>query len=155
VEDDLFNACYGGTPVPGAAPYAGEVHPLVVVDMNNGWVADDVGINETFVSSGWPWASPIQLVVCARSEDRKSGSCGLYRTEAGEVGDVTRYREVMTLRVVGAATGKVLQKKVITSAMPKCPRQVVMPVGQWHVETTVTGKQVNAYAKAVSKQKVQ
>lgn len=153
---ELFDACYGGTPVPGAAPYAGEVHPLVVFDMNNGWLAYDVDINEGFRTSGWPWPSPIQLVVCYDSADKKAGTCGLYKTEAGEVGEVVRYQDKVTVRVVVAATGKVLQKKVLTSATPKCPGAKFWTTGAWgwKLKNPVTPEQINKYATAVSKQQV-
>jgi hypothetical protein len=130
------------------------------MDMNNGdlsgqtWGSPEVDTNQDFLSSGWPWPSPIQLVVCARSEDTKAGSCGLYKTEAGAVGEVVRHRETMTLRVVVAATGKLLQKRVLTSVIPKCPKKVSLPVGQWYVESTVTDEQVNDYVTKVSRQPV-
>lgn len=150
VELRLFDACYAGKPVPGAAPYAGKVHPLVVFDMNNGWVAD-VDINQDFLSSGWPWPSPIQLVVCSRSEEKTVASCGTYKTEAGEVGEVVRYQDTMTLRVIVAQTGKALQEKVLKNPAPKCPKSLVVPKGfEWNLKNPVTAEQVNTYATAVS-----
>jgi len=156
LQGELFDTCHAGTPVPGAAPYAGKVHPLIVMDMNNAWLAYDVDINQEFRASGWPWPSPIQLVACYRSEDKKAGSCGPYKTEAGEVGEVIRYRETMTIRVVVAATGKVLQKKALTSATPKCPGAKFWTTGTWGwtLKNPVTADQISTYITAVSKQQV-
>ncbi len=154
LETELSYACWDGTPVPGAAPYAGQVHPLVVMDMDSAWMAD-VDINQDFVSTGWPWPSPIQLVVCARSEEKVVGSCGSYKSEGGVVGEVVPYQETMTLRVIVVATGKALQKKVIKNPVAKCPKTVALNlIGEWAVRNPVTPKQVNAYAMTVSKQAV-
>ncbi len=154
---ELFDACYDGTPVPGAAPYAGAVHPLVVFDMNNAWLAYDVGINEGFRTSGWPWPSPIQLVVCARSEEKTAGSCGTYKSDDGSTGEVIRHQDTMTLSVVVAATGKALQKKVIKNPAPKCPAKVWVAKGteSFFVKNPVTPEQVDTYARSVSKQPVE
>jgi hypothetical protein len=128
--------------------------PLVVMDMNNAWVAD-VDIHQDFLSKGWPWSSPIQLVLCARSEKKMVGSCGTYTSEGGIVGEVVRRQEVMTVRVIVAATGKELQKRVIKSAAAKCPRTLTVAImGEWAVWNEVTPAQINDYARAVSKQKV-
>ena len=154
VEYPLWDACYKGTPVPGAVPYAGKIHPLVVVDENDAGLAD-VDTNKDFLSSGWPWPSPIQLVLCAHTEKKTVGSCGTYKSEGGIVGEVVRRQEVMTVRAIVAATGKELQKKVITSAAAKCPKTLTVAImGEWAVWNEVTPAQVDKYATTVSKQPV-
>jgi hypothetical protein len=157
LQGELFSACYDGTPVPGAAPYGGKVHPLVVVDMNNGWLAYDVEVNEGFRVGGWPWPTPIQLVVCARHDEKVVGSCGLFKTEDGEVGEVVRSQDKVTFRVVVAETGKTLQTKVLSSPAPKCPGTKFWTTGNWGWTLTnpVSVEQIDKYAMAVSKQKVE
>ncbi len=157
LQGELFDACYAASPVPGAAPYAGKVHPLVVVDMDNAWLAYDVAINEDFRSNGWPWPSPIQLVVCAHHDEKVVGSCGLYKTEDGEVGEVVRYQDKVTFRVVVAETGKDLQTKVISSPAPKCPGTKFWTTGAWgwKLMGKVTDEQTNQYVAAVLKQQVE
>jgi hypothetical protein len=145
-------ACVRGTPVPGAAPYAGGLHPLIVYD-----AADEFGfdINADLPDGAWPWQSPIQLVLCAHHEKLKATSCGLYKTEDGQIGKVVRYQDKVTVRVVVAQTGKVLQKKVMTHPIPKCPKTITYTlVPTWEVTNEVTNEQIDAYATGVSKQAV-
>jgi hypothetical protein len=151
---ELVAACLDGTPVSGAAPYGGDSHPLLVVDMNNQWIAK-VDINRDFPDDayGWSWPSPIQLVVCATRQENKVGSCGLYKADDGEVGEVVRYEDTMTFRVVVAQTGTTLQKKVITNPAPECPKLIgVDLLGEWFVKNRITDEQINEYATAVSNQ---
>lgn len=154
-ESALRAACSDGTPVPGAAPYAGKVHPLIVVDQQGHWSGFD--INHGFPWSPWSWSSPIQLVVCVPANDEKKvGSCGTYKNEAGEVAEVFRYKDSVTVRVVVAATGKALQRKVLANAAPKCLKDFwVSGTDGWQIIDEVTAEQVNEYATAVSTQKVQ
>ena len=157
IEGELWSACYDGTPVPGAAPYGGKVHPLVVVDTNNAWLAYDVEINEGFRVGGWPWPTPIQLVVCARHDEKVIGSCGLYKTKDGEVGEVLRSRDKVTFRVVVAETGETLQTKVVSAPAPRCPNKLWAwtPADRgWTLTNPVSVEQIDKYATAVSKQEV-
>jgi hypothetical protein len=158
LQGSLFDTCFHGTPVPGAAPYAGKVHPLVVMDMDNGWLAYDVDINQGFRETGWAWPSPIQLVVCARHEQdaRKVGSCGLYKTEDGEVGEVVRYQDRLSIRVIVATTGKSLQTKILSGPVPTCPGTKSWTSGSWGwtLKDKVTAQQIDEYARTVSKQPV-
>jgi hypothetical protein len=138
-------------PVPGAAPYAGSVHPLLVVDMDNWWLAD-VAINRDFPGPyGWSWSDPIQLVVCVTRHEAKAASCGLYKS-GGELYEVIRKEDRATLRVIEAATGRTLQKEVLTNAAPKCPKKFMTTPGDYVLEKPVTDAQVNRYATSVSKQ---
>jgi len=154
-ESALRAACSDGTPVPGAAPYAGKVHPLIVVDQQGHWSGFD--INQEFPWSPWSWPSPIQLLVCVPANDEKQvGSCGSYKNEAGEVGEVLRYKDSVTVRVVVAETGKTLQKKVLANPAPKCPKNFTVTGNfEWRIIDEVTAEQVNEYATAVSTQQVQ
>jgi hypothetical protein len=144
--------CRHGTAVPGAEPYAGSIHPLIVYDAD-----DEYGfsINGDLPDGAWPWQSPIQLVVCADHEHAKASSCGLYKTQDGVVGKVVRYQDRVTIRVVVAATGKVLQKKVLTHPIPKCPKTITYSlIPTWEVTNEVTNEQIDDYATNVSKQPV-
>jgi hypothetical protein len=158
LQGGLWDTCYKGTPVPGSAPYAGTVHPLVVMDMDNAWLAYDVDINADFRESGWPWPGPIQLVVCADhlQDAKKIGSCGFYTTEDGKVGEIIRYQDGVSVRVVRADTGKTLQTKVLLGSVPKCPGAKLWVTGNWGWTLTdkVTPGQIDEYATAVSKQPV-
>ena len=84
------------------------------------------------------------------------GSCGLYKTEGGEVGEVVRSQDKVTVRVVVAATGKDLQTRVLSSRVPKCPGTKFWTTGAWGwtLIDKVTAGQINQYATAVSKQQV-
>lgn len=145
--------CAHGTPVPGAAPYAGDLHPLIVYD-----AADEFGfdINEDLPDGAWPWQSPIQLVLCAHHEQVKASSCGRYKTSDGAIGELKRFQDKVTVRVVAATTGKVLQKKVLSHPIPKCPKKVTFYglIPTWEITTEVTNEQIDAYATGVSKQAV-
>ena len=159
-EDDLVAACYG-TPVPGAAPYAGKVHPVVVVYISG--VFDAYAINKKWLDG--KWTSPIQLVVCAPSGDEarvRVGSCGRWTRTDGVKGELVRYRYKARIRVVVAATGKTLQSKTLLGSVPPCGGSKskyssldlsVKP--PWKIfGFEVTDKAVNKYATAVSTQKV-
>ena len=148
----LFDACYRGAPVPGAAPYAGETHPLIVEDMSGHWGGFD--INANFPWDPWSWPSPIQLVVCVHSDEKKVGSCGLYKNESGEVGELLRYDDMAAVRVVIAETGETLQSEVLTNPAPKCPKMATIDWGIWELRDRVTDAQITDYATAVSKQTV-
>ena len=136
--------------MPGAAPYAGSVHPLLVIDMDD-WSTIDVAINRGFPYPIWSWPSPIQLVVCVTRQEKKVGSCGLYKS-GSEVHEVIRKQGRATVRVIEAATGRALQKKVLTNAAPKCPKKFTATPGYWVLVEPVTDKQINRYAGSVSKQ---
>jgi hypothetical protein len=153
VTDALVAACRDGTPVPGAAHYAGSVHPLLVVDMDD-WSMADVPINRDFPGAGalgWSWPSPIQLVVCAVRQEKRVDSCGLYKS-GKELYEVIRKQGRATIRVIEAATGKTLQKKVLTNPAPRCPKRFTTAPGYWVLVEPVTDKQINRYATSVSKQ---
>ncbi len=162
-EDALVAAC-SGTPVPGAAPYAGKVHPLVVVDTWADWIDASYAINKKWRDG--KWTSPVQLVVCAPDPQKakvRVGSCGrTWKRTDGVVGELVRYRYKSTLRVVVASTGKTLQSKVLLGSIPPCGGSAskyssldlsVKP--PWKIfGFEVTDSQVSKYATAVSTQAV-
>jgi hypothetical protein len=151
VTEVLVATCKDGTPVPGAAPYAGLVHPLLVMDMDQ-WSLANVAINQGSQRSfGWSWASPLQLVVCVEREQKRAGSCGLYKS-GDEVHEVIRKQATATIRVLEAVTGKVLQQKVLKNAAPKCPKKFWTTSGYWVLVDPVTDEQVDTYATSVSTQ---
>lgn len=150
----LVKACNDGTPVPGAAPYAGSVHPLLVFDMYPGHLAG-VAINRgSDRSFGWSWASPLQLVVCVERDEKRVGSCGLYKS-GDEVHEVIRKQATATIRVIEAATGTTLQQKVLKNAAPKCPKKFWTSSDYWVLVDSVTDEQVDPYAVSVSTQPVE
>ena len=150
VRDALVAACKDATPVPGAAPYAGAVHPLLVVDMDD-WSLANVAINRDFPGAyGWSWPSPIQLVVCATRQEKRVSSCGLYKS-GNKSYEVIRKQGRATIRVIEAATGKMLHKKVLTNPAPRCPKKFTTTPGYWVLVEPVTDEQVDKYATSLSK----
>jgi hypothetical protein len=154
VPDVLMKTCDDGTPVPGAAPYAGAVHPLLVMDEDQ-WDFANVDVNRDFPGAyGWSWPSPLQLVLCVTRDDKEVGSCGLY-TSGGKVHEVTRDEARATIRVVEAATGATLQTKVLKNAAPKCPKTFTSTPGYWVLVDPVTDEEVDTYAATVTTQPVE
>jgi hypothetical protein len=154
VTEYLVAACSDGTPVPGAAPYAGSVHPLLVIDMYPGQLAY-VAINRDFPGPyGWSWASPLQLVVCVERDEKRVESCGQYKS-GSEVHEVYRDQATATIRVIEAVTGEVLQQKVLKNPAPKCPKKFWTTSGNWVLVDPVTDEQVDTYATSVSTQSVE
>ncbi len=176
-EDQLAAAC-DGTPVPWAAPYAGDVHPLVVID--TGWLytlvtvldrqpqAEDIvrhwyPINEKWLNGAWT-GPMIQLIVCdpGNTDAVKVDSCGTYtRKGDGVTGRLLRWKWTAKIRVVVARTGETLQTKVISGAVDTCPGTYSSAYGDlsgdppWKLRPhEVTVEQVNAYARTVSRQPV-
>ncbi len=162
-EEALVAAC-DGTPVSWAAPYAGKVHPLVVVDSEG--FSSSYAINKKWRDE--KWTSPIQLVVCVPdgTEDSvKVGSCGRWKRQSDGVwGELVQYRYKSTIRVVIAETGKTLQRKALYGSVPPCGNapedQYSIPdmneKPPWHLYgVEVTPSQVQKYATEVSTQKVQ
>ena len=169
--EQLEAACKG-TPVPGAAPYAGTIHPLVVLGQNGagGWLVYGYGtqyaFSETYaINNRWfneSWDSPIQLVVCSNDvQSQKLSSCGNYTRADGVVGEVIPYRDFITVKVIVARTGKLLQSKTFWGKAPTCSNQVQLPATEkppWKIYgeamDTQSGGPVDLYATAVSTQKV-
>jgi hypothetical protein len=127
-DDELIAACAAGTPVPGAAPYAGTLHPLVVVytDGLQWWVDDDATSRPYDVDNKWiddAWPSSVQLVACQDNRlEVKADSCGTYtRQRDGVTGEVIRYKEAQTVRILVAKTGKLLQSQTYYGSLPDCP----------------------------------
>jgi hypothetical protein len=170
-DDELMAAC-SGTPIEGAAPYAGAVHPLVVytepvtgarseaehLPSARNDIFYDINERANFLivrdgrAEAWPGA--IQLVVCLRlNKSKRVGSCGLFRSMNGAVNEMTRYESSVTLRVVAAETGKVLQRKVLTQPAPKCKKSytyISTGNGPWWDVKQVSAKRVNEWATALS-----
>lgn len=175
-QEELAAAC-DGTAVPWAAPYAGTVHPLVVIDPDWLWtyakfiddpipadkfIMDFYAINKRWISG--EWTSPmIQLVVCTGNDDSAVfDSCGIYTRESdGVTGKLVRREYTREVRVVVAKTGKTLQTKAIAGAVDECPGTYSSAYGDlsgdppWELQAhEVTEAQVNKYATTVSKQLV-
>ncbi len=163
-EEGLEAACVG-TPVPWAAPYAGKIHPLVVVDEGGDGIDASYAINQKW--RGDAWTSPTQLVVCAPFEPDTSvkvGSCGRWKRQSdGVYGELVKSRYTSKIRVVVAKTGKTLQSKILYGSVPPCgdapeDQWSIPDMGEdppWHLlGTRVTDAQVNTYATTVSKQAV-
>jgi len=162
-EEELAAAC-AGRAIPAAAPYAGKVHPLVVID---GWLGDYVdstyAINKKLGDGTWP-GPKIQLVVCVPFDQEASvkvGSCGRSwkREGDGVVGELLLHRHRMDVRVVVARTGKTLQTKALYGSVPTCGGKFssldLNPKPPWKgYGSDVTTAQINKYATAVSKQPV-
>lgn len=159
---ELAAACEG-TPVPWAAPYAGKLHPLVVVDIDG--IPASYAINKKWRNG--TWTSPIQLVVCVPDPTEASvkvGSCGRWQRQSDNVGgELMQYRYRSTIRVVVAKTGKILQKSALYGSVPPCGDA---PEDQWSIPdmgddppwhlfgVEVTPAQIDKYATTVSKQAV-
>jgi hypothetical protein len=161
-EDQLAAAC-AGTPIPGAAAYSGSLHPLVVnyVDAAGDWVVEMYKfsyfypINAKWYDGTWPGA--IQLVLCVPAEKAvKVGSCGRYkRAGDGKVGEVIRYKESVTVRVVVALTGRTLQSKTFYGTVPACSKSLPDPGTNppWRIYgNDPSHSAINKYAVAVSTQ---
>lgn len=151
---DLVSSC-GGTPVPGAAEYAGTVHPLVVV--SGGRLASPLDINLKWLNGLWP--SPLQLVVCLDAELAvRVESCGSYtRGSDGVVGEVIGYQYAQALRVVVATTGRTLQSRTFYGMTPVCADTLsVLGPPPWKIYGDhVSADTINQYATSVSTQPVQ
>jgi hypothetical protein len=162
-EDQLAAVCLSpGVPIPEAAVYAGDLHPLVVVFQQGG---DPTGwdlskylpydINTQYYSDLWP--SPIQLVVCVGQSQVRVDSCGTYkRADDGVVGQVIRYKQANTVRVIVAATGKVLTSKTFYGTLPDCAASIDLwsdgpPWSIWG--DSAADDVINAYAVTASTQK--
>ncbi len=173
-EDQLIAACRHGTPVPWAAPYAGKVHPLVVIEQwwGDSWYSDypsdiEVVAPSYAINAKWrkgTWTGPIQLVVCVPDPEATSvkvRSCGRsWKRTDGVVGELLIYQYKSKIRVVVAATGKTLQSKVLVGTVPPCggggssllDLDVDPPWKKFGY--AVTPAQVSKYATAVAKQAV-
>lgn len=153
---ELAAAC-DGSAVPGAARYAGRVHPLVVVDSWGTIDADSYGINSKWARDALP--GPIQLVLCVDPEQRpvRVGTCGTYkRVNDGKLGQVNRFRYAQVVHVVVASTGKTLQSKTVYAKPPACGRKVALTSAPppWRIYGgEVPDGAVNTYAAATSRQK--
>ena len=168
--EQLAAAC-NGTPVPGAAPYAGTIHPLVVLGKNGlpEWTVDGIGQKYSYtyaINNRWfngSWDGPIQLVVCPSDpQTQKLSSCGSYTRSDGVVGQVIPYRYFVIVKVIIARTGKLLQSKTFYGGKaPDCADQVQLPATDnppWKIYSDPMDTQSNGpvalYATAVSTQKV-
>ena len=156
-ESQLTAACKGKA-VPQTAKYGGTVHPLVLATAEgSGWTIGSDEINDDWLTDTWP--SPIQLVICQNAEQAvKVGSCGSYtRPGTRTVGQVIRYREAITVRVIIAKTGKVLQSKSFYGSTPTCADQITDPGGAppWRIYgSDPDDAAIAKYEGAISTQKV-
>lgn len=115
-EAQLEAAC-SGTPVPGAAPYGGGLHPLVVVVGEPGRWSIDWQYTWPDFNGRWfagTWGGPVQLIACVTSQTVTLGSCGNYtRQSDGTTGEVIVQGTEDNVRIVVASTGETLQSKTI------------------------------------------
>jgi hypothetical protein len=163
---EIVALCAHRTPVPDAAPYAGDVHPLLVAwtEFNGSWTVDAQHWNnmEYPIDQKWvthAWSSPLQLVACVGIVTlHKVGSCGSYkRSSDGVVGQVIRYRGSATVRIVAAATGKVLSSKTFYGVLPSCADSlgIISGAPPWELDGSGPGvTDIDNYASAASTQVV-
>ncbi len=162
-EEQLAAVC-SGRAIPSAAPYAGKVHPLVVIDEWLGRYVDSVYVINKKLDDGTWSSSQIQLVVCVPFDQKASvtvGSCGRNwtRKSDGVAGELLLQRYKMKVRVVLARTGKTLQTEALFGSVPSCGGKFsslnlsVKPPWKGY-GSKVTVAQINKYATAVSKQAV-
>jgi hypothetical protein len=72
------------------------------------------------------WSSPLQLVVCAGATERmRIDSCGDYMNSYGQSYEVVRYRLVIPVTVVEAATGKIIRTARLPGSDPAACTQTV------------------------------
>ena len=155
---ELGAACRGEA-VAYAAPYAGDSHPLVLLDDNGGWeiwtneslhdfvflpplsafapkipLSAEPGYNDPNVNSvimQMP-ANTIQLVVChTAAHTVLIESCGDYtRNSDGKTGELLRKKWTEAVRLVVAETGATLQEKNFDGPPPDpCSPQMRGPQG--------------------------
>ena len=143
VATDLLAGWYSdackGRKVVISAPYKGKSHPLVILgpgsDQNN-WAVKLVGegapkgLRPTGIEK-------VQLVVCITQKLKSAPACGTYVRSSDHVrGTLRRRKDVVTVRIVVASTGKEIRRNTFTR-MPKCPtRTSVGSAGPpWYLNT--------------------
>lgn len=164
VTQEQLAAVCSGRAIPSAAPYAGMVHPLVVIDGWLGRYVDSVYVINKKLDNGTWQSSQIQLVVCVPFDQGASvnvGSCGRNWTRKGDgmTGELLLQRYRMKVRVVLARTGKTLQTEALFGSVPTCGGKFslldlsVKPPWKGY-GSKVTRAQINTYATVVSNQPV-
>ena len=155
-EDELIGACFG-KPVPWAAPYDGNVHPLVVAGPWGAWNwLPNFDINQKWRDGEWT-SSMIQLVLCPDNAEPKEASCGTYKIVEEVAGELIQLRDAVTIRVVVAQTGNTLQSTTLYAEVA-CPASQAVPLlgdPPWTFSgDSVTFAQIDEYAALVSTQPV-
>ncbi len=127
VATDLLASWYSGVcnghKVAISAPYKGKSHPLVILGPgsdHNKWAAKLAG-------KGAPKGlrpagiEKVQLVVCITQKVKLGPACGTYIRSSDHVrGTLRRRKDVVTVRVMVAGTGKEIRRNTFTR-MPTCP----------------------------------
>ncbi len=148
VIESYFAPLAKGKGVPGSARYAGDAHPMAFLYTTNSTIHDfdwEAGIaykygppstldNNTLFSppdSGNPLlftkTSQVQLVAVVNDAWVQGGSCGTYTRSDGRQGELLQTKEVVTVTIRAALTGKVIATKTFTGILPSCPQQVSGP----------------------------
>jgi alpha-tubulin suppressor-like RCC1 family protein len=143
VATDLLAGWYSGVckgrKVVISAPYKGKSHPLVILGPGsdqNKWAVKlarkgaPKGLRPTGIEK-------VQLVVCITQKLKSAPACGTYVRSSDHVrGTLRRRKDVVTVRIVVASTGKEIRRNTFTR-MPKCPtRTSVGSAGPpWYLNT--------------------
>jgi hypothetical protein len=116
-------------PLPDGAVYGGTVHPILIVEGGTAQRANEESFSLDTSRADWlqgEWNAPIQLVLCLQGPTNELvDSCGMYLDPLGDSREVTRYRSVITARVVDAKTAAVRQTVRLVGGEPAaCPQQI-------------------------------
>jgi len=143
VATDLLAGWYSGVckgrKVVISAPYRGKSHPLVILgpgsDHNN-WAVQlagegaPKGLRPTGIEK-------VQLVVCITQKVKLGPACGTYVRSSDHVrGTLRRRKDVVTVRIMVASTGKEIRRNTFTR-MPKCPTRTSVSSADppWYLNT--------------------
>lgn len=127
VATDMLAGWYSGVckgrKVAISAPYKGKSHPLVILGPgsdHNKWAVKLVGegapkgLRPTGIEN-------VQLVVCITQKVKSGPACGTYVRSSDHVrGTLRRRKDVVTVRIMVASTGKEIRRNTFTR-MPTCP----------------------------------
>ncbi|MFZ1410102.1 MAG: hypothetical protein WAS07_01425 [Micropruina sp.] len=136
---DWYAGVCKGRKVAVSARYGGKSHPLVILgpgsDRNN-WAVTLAGKNapKALHPSG---IEKVQLVVCITEKVTLGPACGTYVRSSDNVrGTLRRRKDVVTVRIVVASTGKEIRRNTFTR-MPTCPTRtsVGSAAPPWYLNT--------------------
>ncbi len=139
----LGGACRGG--VPDAAPLENRgFRPAVVLGANG-----DVHALTDDVPGSWePRATRFaQLTVCVGSERRELvQTCQYFNAATGaRIDPVRRFSRSLTMRLVAARTGKLVEQRVFTHAPQQCSFQVFTPYDESLVGPRITFGSIHSW----------
>ncbi len=128
-----------GRKVAISARYVGKSHPLVILGPgsdHNKWAVRlaGAGAPKGLRPTG---IEKVQLVVCITQKVKLGPACGTYVRSSDHVrGTLRRRKDVVTVRIVVASTGKELRRSTFTR-MPKCPTRTSVSSADppWYLDT--------------------